>query len=273
MTRFFLNRKDGFELVVAGSAAAAYPPHTHVSTVTFLMIRKGSVTLVTPTAELSLRKRRKAVILSHTLHALYSTKFFETLALCVNRSFFSPRLRPDRAAALSHFLDTAVGEALITQTEKDSLLKFVRETKIRDTDADDSLARLRRELEAHPEDEKSLTDMAEQVHIGKGHLIRSFKKRYGLAPVGFLRQNRLRKARRALVEASSLTTAAVAAGFFDQSHFIRHFKKLYGMTPRQYLRAVQHSGGMNFANSSSPVSPARTECLTRGLNREIVPGT
>ncbi len=241
MPRFFINREAGFELVIAENKPAAYPPHTHVSTVTFLVIRKGSVTLATPAAELRLRERRSAVILPHTLHALASTGAFETLALCLDSSFFSPGIRPERAAALDRFLDAAVGEVLLSQAEKSTLLRLVRKTEFRVDVADDSLACLRRELEDRPEEEKSLADMAEQVHIDKGHLIRSFKKRYGLTPVGFLRQNRLRKARRDLAGAHSLTAAAVAAGFFDQSHFIRHFKKLYGMTPRQYLRALQGS--------------------------------
>ncbi len=259
MTRFFLNREAGFELVIADDASTAYPPHTHVSTVTFLVIRKGIVTLVTPTAELSLRAKRSAVIFPHTLHTLASAEPFEILALCLNRSFFSPRLRIDHAAALTRFLDAAIEKALLTRAGKSMLLKLVHKTELRADTDNDSLACLRRELEDRPEEEKSLADMAKQVHIDKGHLIRSFKKRYGLAPVSFLRQNRLRKARRTLASARSLTKAAVDAGFFDQSHFIRHFKKLYGMTPSQYRRAVQHSGGMNFAKSNSPFSPARTE--------------
>lgn len=259
MTHFFLNCEAGFELVMAKNVPTAYPPHTHVSTVTFLVVRKGSVTLATPVSKLSLREKRSAVIFPHTRHTLTSAGVFEALALCLDRSFFSPLIRPDRAAELARFLDAAIGEALLTRAEKSTLFKLVHKTELSVDDDDDSLALLRRELEERPEEEKSLTDMAKQVHIDKGHLIRSFKKRYGLAPVGFLRQNRLRKARRALAGAHSLTAAAVAAGFFDQSHFIRHFKKLYGMTPSQYLRAVQHSGGMNFAKSSSPFSPARTE--------------
>ena len=51
------------------------------------------------------------------------------------------------------------------------LLRLVRKAEFRIDVADDSLACLRRELEDRPEEEKSLADMAEQIHIDIGYII------------------------------------------------------------------------------------------------------
>jgi AraC-like DNA-binding protein/mannose-6-phosphate isomerase-like protein (cupin superfamily) len=241
-TSFLQDRAAGFELVAANTAACAYPPHTHVSTVAVLLIRKGSAVLDTAEGCLTLRKKQHAVIPPHTRHALAADGACETRTLCIDTALFSPRLDVGRTTALGAFLDGAVAGGLLSRAERNTLLRCVRRIEL-NADGDSRLARLRRAMEAHPEQELSLDDMAGLVHADKGHLIRSFKKRYGLAPAAFLRQNRLRKARREMTPRGSLARVAVAAGFFDQSHFLRHFKKLYRMTPSLYRNAVQQSGG------------------------------
>ncbi|MEM1298487.1 MAG: AraC family transcriptional regulator [Pseudomonadota bacterium] len=80
-------------------------------------------------------------------------------------------------------------------------------------------------------DLKSLADKG-GVHVNQ--VIRDFRQVYGLTPGEFLRMKRLEHAKQILGEGSSLTEAAMDAGFSDQSHFSRMFRKAYGMTPSAY---------------------------------------
>jgi AraC-like DNA-binding protein len=101
----------------------------------------------------------------------------------------------------------------------------------------DALDELRVFLEAHPEENLSLDDLASRVRLGKFQLIRRFRACYGLTPHRFQMQNRLRRARHACLNATSLAELTLVAGFYDQSHFIREFRKATGVTPGQYRQA------------------------------------
>lgn len=67
---------------------------------------------------------------------------------------------------------------------------------------------------------------------------RAFRATHGLAPSDYVRQLRLRDARRMLARGDSPAQAAAAAGFSDQSHLTRWFVRAFGITPGTYRRAA-----------------------------------
>ena len=83
-------------------------------------------------------------------------------------------------------------------------------------------------------DDLSADDLARAVGLSRFQLYRQFRARYGLAPSAYLRQVRLREARRRLAAGAAIAEAAIAAGFADQSHLTRWFRRTYGITPRVY---------------------------------------
>jgi AraC-like DNA-binding protein len=91
-------------------------------------------------------------------------------------------------------------------------------------------------LDAHATHEVSLPDLANVVGLSPFHLCRVFRRRVGVPPHAYQIQMRVRTARRLLAGGTSLSDAAVAAGFFDQAHMTRHFKRMVGITPGQYQR-------------------------------------
>jgi AraC family transcriptional regulator len=100
-----------------------------------------------------------------------------------------------------------------------------------------SKARLGQVLEfihEHSNQNLSLIEMAQQVHMSPYHFSRLFKQSTGLSPHLYLINRRNQKAKR-LLETTTLSIAEIAAqaGFADQSHFARHFKRQYGMPPSQ----------------------------------------
>jgi AraC-like DNA-binding protein len=64
---------------------------------------------------------------------------------------------------------------------------------------------------------------------GRSSTWRQFRDRYGVAPSAYLRQLRLREARR-LAAGAAIAEVAFATGFADQSHLTRWFRRTYGIT-------------------------------------------
>ena len=101
------------------------------------------------------------------------------------------------------------------------------------------LRRARDLLEASLYQDIGIADLAAAAGISRYHLARGFRRRFGLSPSEYRRQQRLREARRLIASGSSLADAAVATGFVDQAHFSRHFKASYGVTPGRWRTAIR----------------------------------
>jgi AraC-like DNA-binding protein len=85
-------------------------------------------------------------------------------------------------------------------------------------------------------DDLSADDLAGTVGLSRFQLYRQFRDRYGVPPSAYLRQVRLREARRRLAAGAAIAEVAFATGFADQSHLTRWFRRTYGITPRVYQR-------------------------------------
>ena len=110
------------------------------------------------------------------------------------------------------------------------------------TQCDKYLQNLWQMIIDNPENEFLIEDMAKTANISPYHMIRQFKKAFGLTPHQFQIQCRIRKAQRLLEEGRSITEVAYDAGFFDESHFDRCFHKAVQLTPSDYKTAVQKEG-------------------------------
>ena len=89
-----------------------------------------------------------------------------------------------------------------------------------------------------PENIYLIEEMAEDSQVSPYHMIRKFKKAFGLTPHQFQIQCKVRKAQKLLETTKSIPEVAYEAGFCDQSHLDRCFQKIVGMTPRQYQDAL-----------------------------------
>lgn len=83
----------------------------------------------------------------------------------------------------------------------------------------------------------TLDDVAAAARLSKFHLLRLFKRRYGMTPHEFLTRKRLGVARR-LLDETELTIAEVAdqAGFGSRSALFRHLRGVYGAGGRDLRR-------------------------------------
>lgn len=98
------------------------------------------------------------------------------------------------------------------------------------------VSRAREYLHAHALERVSLEELARVAGIGRYHLVRSFRRKHGLAPHAY--QSALRCSRARLLLRAGVAPAAIDVGFYDQSHLTRHFVRAYGVTPAAYQQAV-----------------------------------
>ena len=82
-----------------------------------------------------------------------------------------------------------------------------------------------------------LDELARVAELSPFHLIRLFRRRYGVTPFAYLRNLRVERARDALRCGESLAEIAANLGFADQSHLGRAFRHVMGATPGQYRRS------------------------------------
>ncbi len=125
---------------------------------------------------------------------------------------------------------------------------------------DDNLKELQDTIMEKPENIYLIEEMAEDSQVSPYHMIRKFKKAFGLTPHQFQIQCKVRKAQKLLETEKSIPEVAYEAGFCDQSHLDRCFQKIVGMTPSQFqdalLKGDQQSAGKNLANRNNPSFPA-----------------
>ena len=83
----------------------------------------------------------------------------------------------------------------------------------------------------------TLTDLAKRAMLSSSSYMRHFKKLFGLPPIEYLIQLRVKHASEMLAETDkSITAIAQDCGFFDCSHMTRIFKQVYDLTPSEYRK-------------------------------------
>lgn len=87
-----------------------------------------------------------------------------------------------------------------------------------------------------------LGPLAQLCDVSPFHLVRSFRRIFGLPPHAYLTQLRAHRARELLLRGEPLSAATYDCGFCDQSHMTRTFKRIFGVTPGAYIEAVRLQG-------------------------------
>jgi AraC family transcriptional regulator len=88
------------------------------------------------------------------------------------------------------------------------------------------------------EGDVSLSELASECRLSRGHFARAFKQSTGLAPHAWLLRRRVEKAKQLLTgPAAPIAEIALACGFADQSHLTNVFARIVGETPGAWRRA------------------------------------
>ena len=196
----YQKKNDEIECVHYKNWTKAYPPHTHAEHLTLGIVEEGSVCIVMEGESKIYGAGDEFQIQPDVLHEIkpVDDKGYSMLVTCVRTQ-------------------SASGDGV--------------------SDGDDLLVELKDSILDQPENLYLIEEMARDTNISPFHLIRKFKKIYGLTPHQFQIQCKVRKAQKLLEEEKSVCEVTYDAGFCDQSHLDRCFQKIVGLTPKEYKEA------------------------------------
>lgn len=103
--------------------------------------------------------------------------------------------------------------------------------------AQNKLVQIREYLFAHYAEKISLDDLSQIFFISKYHLIREYRKCFGVTPGNDLIACRISHAKTLLrFTPQSIEEISILCGFHNAAYFIRMFKRAENMTPLEYRR-------------------------------------
>lgn len=86
----------------------------------------------------------------------------------------------------------------------------------------------------------SLEKICREFHFSKNHIINIFKKEFGVTPVKYIQDLKIKRARYLLeVTSDTLENVARSSGFNDYSHFYKVFCRESGLSPTQWRNRKQ----------------------------------
>ncbi|WP_246274481.1 helix-turn-helix domain-containing protein [Phytohabitans houttuyneae] len=97
-------------------------------------------------------------------------------------------------------------------------------------------------LEARPAHRWTLTELAADLHLAPGYLVRLFKSATGLPPMAYLSQHRVETAGTLLLHTDlPITQIGRMVGWPDQNYFARRFRAHYGLNATTYRKQFTHT--------------------------------
>ena len=99
-------------------------------------------------------------------------------------------------------------------------------------------------MESHFDEPITLEQMAEQVHFSVGYFCRLFNNVFGMAPLKYLTDIRIRMAKYLLLDDNlSISDIAGRTGYANFSHFTALFRRYYGVSPREMRKGMSGEAG------------------------------
>ena len=203
----YSKKNDRIECVRYKDWRKSYPPHTHTGHMTVGYIEEGRVCMVLNGEAKIYGAGERFQIPPNTLHEIKTVgdECYSMVVLCT-------ALEADENVA-----EDCARDYESTVARLDELQKSILE---------------------NPENIYLIEQMAHDACISPFHMIREFKKAFGLTPHQFQMQCKVRKAQK-LLEERPAAEVTFDAGFYDQSHMDRCFKKVVGLSPKEYKKAVK----------------------------------
>lgn len=101
------------------------------------------------------------------------------------------------------------------------------------------LNRVIEHLHTHLDDKITVEGMASVAHLSASHFARVFKQETGKAPMEYVQDLRLERAKKLLIAGDkSMTEIALECGFGSPSYLSACFQKEYKMTPSEYQKRM-----------------------------------
>jgi AraC family transcriptional regulator len=132
------------------------------------------------------------------------------------------------------------------------------------------LQRVRDYVEAHLDEDVSLTVLADIAGLSPYHFSRSFKQATGAGPRRYVIQRRVERAKYLLRQTDqSLALIAQEVGFADQSHLTKMFHREMGVTPGRLRAELAGEIGQRWHGTYSTTSASSAVHEGGAANREV----
>lgn len=100
----------------------------------------------------------------------------------------------------------------------------------------DAVIAIRSYIDSNFQDDLNLDLLSREQFISKYHMVRLFKRYYGLTPRQYLIDKRIERAKNLLLKGSTVTEACYGVGFESLGSFSSLFKKKTGNSPTSFQK-------------------------------------
>jgi len=135
-------------------------------------------------------------------------------------------------------------EDVLLLEKEEALVQFVSSLFLDECDISDSneldeknskiAKKIKDYIEDNAEQDLVLKEIADAMGLSVVHVLRVFKKEFGLPIHSYLLNIKVHKAKELLAKNIAPAEVAQMCGFFDQSHLNRSFKRVFQLTPKAY---------------------------------------
>jgi AraC-like DNA-binding protein len=134
------------------------------------------------------------------------------------------------------FANLMLQELIVRILQAESRANYIEDHKV---DSDDRLSFAIRYIREHLNEQISIEQISQQVYMSESNFYRVFKDHFGVTPVEFINNERLKLACRLLKDPNrQVQEVYLSAGFNSTSYFNRVFKRKYGLSPKAYQERV-----------------------------------
>lgn len=134
------------------------------------------------------------------------------------------------------FANWMLQELIVRILQTESRANYIEEEK---PDGNDRLAYAIRYIREHLGEALSVERISRQAYMSESTFYRAFKESFGVTPVEFINNERIKQARRLLRDpARKVQEVYHAVGFNSLSYFNRVFKRKYQLSPSAYREKV-----------------------------------
>jgi AraC-like DNA-binding protein len=97
-------------------------------------------------------------------------------------------------------------------------------------------------IEAHMNQTLSLADLCDEFHYSKNYIIRIFNEEFGVTPIQYINEAKMKRAMH-LLEATSRPIGDIVAecGYLDYAYFYKRFVQKTGLSPLKWRKQMQHN--------------------------------
>lgn len=231
------------EFILSENIEKRFDRHNHIGHYIIALVLSGRIELCKDDENVICQKDDIFIISPYISHTIVQDKNARLLSLCVGVSILESYSLEEARDIVNSCIQNLYNKKIVELSQGEAYLhslnlvyEFHQTGKVG----------LKREIEKltdiiikQPEDEISLSNLAENIFVSKYYLIKRFKNDVGMTPHQFQIQNRIRKAQHLLSQGKTIAEISAEMGFYDQSHFCKYFNKIVGVTPSEYISSKE----------------------------------